>query len=141
MIELGFHEPLDTRQIVYRHLVHPRPTLWHSLIVHLSTLCARYLGHSVDLVSADQWVNKVRDAASRPGDTVNVKAVKLVGLWASKALAAQARPTREVLDIPRLETQVTESESPALRNCEATGESDVDKWFSYWIRRDLFTAP
>lgn len=138
MIELGFQEAFNnSSRFIYRHLVHPRPSSWNPLILHLSTLCARYLGHPVDLVPVDEWVNKIRDAASRPADAEKIKAVKLMGLWISDALAAGARPEREVLNVPRLQTRLTESESPALRNCKSICETDVDKWFLYWMKHGL----
>lgn len=108
--------------------------------MHTSTLCARHLGYPIYLVPGDQWIDKVRDAASRPGDAANTKAVKLMGLWTSTALAAQARPNKEALGMPRLDTQVTESESSALKRCEPTNEADVNKWFSYWMNHGLFVA-
>jgi hypothetical protein len=138
MLDIGFHERFDSSsRVIYRHLVHPHPSSWNRLITHLSTLCARFLGHSVDLVSPDQWVNKIRNAASRPAEAGKIDAVKLIGLWTSGALAANIRPAKEVLNIPRLQTWVTESESLALRSCEPTCEADVDKWFLYWMKHDL----
>lgn len=143
MIQLGLHDrpsQSGSRQVVYRHLVHPRATSWHNLMRHLSTLCARYLGHGVDLVPAEQWVEKVRSAALRPSDVTKIRAVKLMGMWASGALLTPPQSNREVFNIPRMETHVTESESQAIKDCEPLSEVDAEKWFHYWLRHGLFST-
>jgi hypothetical protein len=139
MIQLGFHNRSDTQRVVYRHLFHPHVMLWHRLMLHLSTLCAKFLGHAVDLVPAEQWVDKVQSAALRPADAAKVKAVKLMGMWAAGVLSSKAQPGREAYNIPRMETAVTEGEIPALRECAPLGEVDVEKWFIFWLRNSLFS--
>lgn len=109
-------------------------------MLHLSTLCAKYLGHSVDLIPAEQWVEKVRSAALRPSDAAKVKAVKLMGMWASGALSTLPQPNREMFNIPRLQTHVTERESPAVKECPPLSEVDAEKWFHYWLGHGLFSS-
>jgi hypothetical protein len=144
MIQLGLYDrsrsPSGSGQVVYRHLVHPRAASWHNLILHLSTLCAKYLGHGVDLVPAEQWVEKVRSAAQRPSDAAKIKAVKLMGMWAAGALSTQPQLHREVFNIPRMDTHVTAGESLAVRNCAPLSEADAEKWFHYWLAHGLFSS-
>ena len=139
MIQLGFHERSSSHRVVYRHLVHPNMTPWRRLILHLSTLCAKFLGHAIDLVPGEQWVDKVHSAALRPTDAAKVRAVKLMGMWATGVLSTKARPGREAFNIPRMKTNVTEIESPVLRKCAPLGEVDVEKWFAYWLKNGLFS--
>lgn len=139
MIQLGFHKCSDSQNVVYRHLFHPHVVPWRRLMLHLSTLCAKFLGHPIDLVPAEQWVDKVQSAALRPDDAMKVKAVKLMGMWATGVLSTKAKPGREAYNIPRMETTVTEGEILALRECTPLEEVDVEKWFIHWLKNSLFS--
>ncbi|MBW0473423.1 hypothetical protein O181_013138 [Austropuccinia psidii MF-1] len=157
--DIAFYQRSDAHkkpyELIYRHLIHPKPTTWHSIIERIRQVLSNEKHSSgglgkqqIELVSYKEWlqrlVNAKEEGAYKEVFGV-IGALKLIEYFENQltqgGLHETPRKGFEAMGVKRMITRLSETESAHLRDCHPIGENDVDKWLNYWRKTGLFQMP
>ncbi|PCH42383.1 acetyl-CoA synthetase-like protein [Wolfiporia cocos MD-104 SS10] len=117
------------------HLVHPRPTAWHTL----ARVVADTFG--VPLVPYAQWLAALERVAQDEGTKAAPRALSLLPFF--RGAGAKVGTARRAMGFPELAVERAVRASPTLADpaLRRVGEEDVRRWVKYWekLRRPLVT--
>jgi hypothetical protein len=154
--ELTFFRRANGPSSAYRHIVHPAPLLWNDVFSHVVSHLERLYSKTFQLVSYDEWLEKLRDAASLAERDGSIEAASLAnpaikllettfdGLSCAELAEMAGSEGASAVDsigIRRLRTSKTESESEAMRSAGPLVQSDVDSWIDGWVREGFLGPP
>jgi len=104
------------------HLAQPKFVSWDFIFAYI----AKIMG--VPLVPYLEWFARLEASESEGQDVVEQNsAVRLLEFYRPKTGASSGN-----VSFRKLVTSTAESAAPALRDANALGESDVQKWLDYW---------
>ncbi|CAH7686109.1 expressed protein [Phakopsora pachyrhizi] len=152
--DISFYERVESdldRKNTYRHLVHPKPVLWHNIIETLGEMISsvrseKYGNRSpVKLVSYQEWFEnlmKKSEEVQLGSSLGEIGALKLIDHFKAQlksgGLHLESIKGFEAMGVRRLVTSKSEVESSHLTNCLPLNDSDANLWFKYWQANGLF---
>ena len=121
------------------HLVHPRPTPWHSLLAPIAEAL------KVPLVSYADWLSALEREAGAAEDSTHLvdamranPALRLLDFFRSRK---DTKEGREPLGTAILATKKSREASTTLATLPAIGEGDAMRWVEAWQASGFLAKP
>ncbi|KAF2859785.1 acetyl-CoA synthetase-like protein [Piedraia hortae CBS 480.64] len=107
------------------HLTNPRTIKWERLAPAVAAHIEKMTGKSVEVMSFEQWLSKLREVQTTTEDAKRVPAVKLRDFYEGLAFSEGG--------LPPLATERTVRISPTLGSMKAVDEELMTRWMQSWF--------
>ena len=132
ILELALLPSVELQQQQVFHVAHPYPTTWNVVITEVKRLLDSN-GRSVELISFESWIQRLRDLSKYPETVHQAPVIKLLPFFEERILAQkQDSSFKEALGFARVELIATTERSQKLSNVNPITKLDVANWLDYW---------